>query len=165
MSDQRHRHELQFAVAGLRGKSFHHPVKVLACASIEPEEQIEALRTMATQRISWSAHPFLKIGQRVRIRGGSLDNAIVLTQHGMLNERGLRWSDEFVRHKILDIIGDLALLGMTLLGRVTAERSGHLLHAALMASLLRNRAAWEIVDLPAPHVAAASETPASVSAN
>jgi UDP-3-O-[3-hydroxymyristoyl] N-acetylglucosamine deacetylase len=90
------------------------------------------------------------------IRGGSLDNAIVLTKHGMLNETGLRFSDEFVRHKILDIIGDFALLGMTLLGRVTAERSGHLLHAALMASLLRNRAAWEIVDLPAPDEATTS---------
>jgi UDP-3-O-[3-hydroxymyristoyl] N-acetylglucosamine deacetylase len=99
------------------------------------------------------------------IRGGSLDNAIVLTKHGMLNDTGLRWSDEFVRHKILDIIGDLALLGMTVLGRVTAERSGHLLHAALMSSLLRNRAAWEIVDLPAVHLPAASETPASISAN
>ena len=82
------------------------------------------------------------------IRGGSLDNAIVLTRNGMLNENGLRFSDEFVRHKILDIIGDLALLGMTVLGRVTAERSGHLLHASLMSSLLRNRDAWEIVDLP-----------------
>lgn len=84
------------------------------------------------------------------IRGGSLDNAIVLTKTGMLNETGLRFSDEFVRHKILDIIGDFALLGMTLLGRVKAERSGHLLHAALMSSLLRNRKAWEIVDLPVP---------------
>jgi len=82
------------------------------------------------------------------IRGGSLDNAIVLTRDGMLNQTGLRFSDEFVRHKILDIIGDLALLGMTLQGRVTAERSGHVLHAALMSSLLRNREAWEIVDLP-----------------
>jgi UDP-3-O-[3-hydroxymyristoyl] N-acetylglucosamine deacetylase len=99
------------------------------------------------------------------IRGGSLDNAIVLTRHGMLNETGLRWSDEFVRHKILDIIGDLALLGMTILGRVKAERSGHLLHAGLMSSLLRNRAAWEIVDLPAVHLPAAPETPASISAN
>jgi UDP-3-O-[3-hydroxymyristoyl] N-acetylglucosamine deacetylase len=82
------------------------------------------------------------------IRGGSLDNAIVLTKEGMLNETGLRFSDEFVRHKILDIVGDLALLGMTVLGRVTAIRSGHMLHAALMSSLLRNRAAWEIVDVP-----------------
>src|SRR5437868_5921352 len=93
------------------------------------------------------------------IRGGSLDNAIVLTRHGMLNETGLRFSDEFVRHKILDIIGDLALLGMTLLGRVKAERSGHLLHAALTSSLLRNRSAWEIVDLPAP-----AETKSAVTA-
>lgn len=83
------------------------------------------------------------------IRGGSLDNAIVLTKHGMLNETGLRFTDEFVRHKILDIVGDLALLGMPILGRVRAERSGHLLHASLMSSLLRNRAAWEIVDVPA----------------
>ena len=92
------------------------------------------------------------------IRGGSLENAIVLTKHGMLNEVGLRFSDEFVRHKILDIIGDLALLGMTLLGRVTAERSGHLLHASLMSAMLRNRAAWEIVDLPTvTEIASSSE--------
>jgi UDP-3-O-[3-hydroxymyristoyl] N-acetylglucosamine deacetylase len=81
------------------------------------------------------------------IRGGSLDNAIVLTQDGMLNETSLRFTDEFVRHKILDIIGDLALLGMPIMGRVTAYKSGHILHAALMTKLLRQRAAWEIVDM------------------
>ena len=81
------------------------------------------------------------------IRGGSLDNAIVLTPEGMLNEKPLRFADEFVRHKILDIIGDLALLGMPLLGRVRAERSGHVLHAALVTKLLRTRSAWEIVDM------------------
>jgi UDP-3-O-[3-hydroxymyristoyl] N-acetylglucosamine deacetylase len=80
------------------------------------------------------------------IRGGSLDNAIVLTQDGMLNETSLRFADEFVRHKILDIIGDLALLGMPIQGRVTAHKSGHILHAALMTKLLRQRSAWEIVD-------------------
>ncbi|HMF56545.1 MAG TPA: UDP-3-O-acyl-N-acetylglucosamine deacetylase [Pyrinomonadaceae bacterium] len=82
------------------------------------------------------------------IRGGSLDNAIVLTPDGMLNKTGLRFKDEFVRHKILDIIGDLALLGMPVVGRVTAERSGHLLHASLMTKLLRNDRAWEIIDMP-----------------
>jgi len=82
------------------------------------------------------------------IRGGSLENAIVLTPDGMLNETPLRRPDEFVRHKILDIIGDLALLGMPLLGLVRAERSGHLLHAALMSKLLRDESAWEIVDMP-----------------
>jgi UDP-3-O-[3-hydroxymyristoyl] N-acetylglucosamine deacetylase len=82
------------------------------------------------------------------IRGGSLENAIVLTPDGMLNETPLRWPDEFVRHKILDIIGDLALLGMPLLGLITAERSGHILHAALMSKLLQSDSSWEIVDLP-----------------
>lgn len=81
------------------------------------------------------------------IRGGSLDNAIVLTPDGMLNTTGLRFHDEFVRHKILDIIGDLALLGMPILGRVVAERSGHLMHAGLMSKLLRVRSAWDIVDM------------------
>jgi UDP-3-O-[3-hydroxymyristoyl] N-acetylglucosamine deacetylase len=82
------------------------------------------------------------------IRGGSLENAIVLTPDGMLNETPLRRADEFVRHKVLDIIGDLALLGMPLLGRVRAERSGHVLHAQLMSKLLRDESAWEIVDMP-----------------
>ncbi|MBA3515985.1 MAG: UDP-3-O-acyl-N-acetylglucosamine deacetylase [Pyrinomonadaceae bacterium] len=82
------------------------------------------------------------------IRGGSLDNAIVLTPEGMMNNEELRFRDEFVRHKILDIIGDLALLGMPLIGRVTAERSGHIMHAGLMSKLLRVRSAWDIVDMP-----------------
>jgi UDP-3-O-[3-hydroxymyristoyl] N-acetylglucosamine deacetylase len=82
------------------------------------------------------------------IRGGSLENAIVLTPEGMLNEGPLRYPDEFVRHKILDIVGDLALMGMPIMGRVRAERSGHVLHAALMTKLLRTRSAWEIVDMP-----------------
>jgi UDP-3-O-[3-hydroxymyristoyl] N-acetylglucosamine deacetylase len=82
------------------------------------------------------------------IRGGSLNNAIVLTPEGMLNQTGLRFRDEFVRHKILDIIGDLALLGMPILGRVVAERSGHIMHAGLMSKLLRVRSAWDIVDMP-----------------
>src|ERR1043165_7561372 len=94
------------------------------------------------------------------IRGGSLDNAIVLTKHGLLNETGLRFSGEFVWRKILDSSGDFALLGMTLLGRVRAERSGHLLHAALTSSLLRNRSAWEIIDLPAKVEAEVSEATA-----
>ncbi len=83
------------------------------------------------------------------IRGGSIDNAIVLTPEGMLNDSPLRTRDEFVRHKILDIIGDFALLGMPLLGLIHAERSGHLFHAMLMTKLLRDDAAWEVVDMPA----------------
>lgn len=77
--------------------------------------------------------------------GGSLDNAIVLTPDGMLNETPLRFNDEFVRHKILDIIGDVALLGMPVDGKITAEKSGHAVHAALMSKLLKTESAWEIV--------------------
>lgn len=78
--------------------------------------------------------------------GGSLDNAIVLTPDGMLNETPLRFADEFVRHKILDIIGDFALLGMPVAGKVTAEKSGHSVHALLMSKLLKTADAWEIIE-------------------
>lgn len=77
-------------------------------------------------------------------QGGSLENAIALTQDGMLNTEPLRFADEFVRHKILDIIGDLALAGMPILGHVHAVRSGHGLHTMLLSNLLRDRAAWEV---------------------
>ncbi|MCB1024023.1 MAG: UDP-3-O-acyl-N-acetylglucosamine deacetylase [Acidobacteria bacterium] len=79
-------------------------------------------------------------------QGGSLDNAIVLTADGMLNENPLRFKDEFVRHKILDIIGDFALLGMPMLGKITAEKSGHAIHASMMSKLLKTESAWEIVE-------------------
>lgn len=78
-------------------------------------------------------------------RGGSLDNAIALTREGFLNPEPLRFADEFVRHKILDIIGDLALAGMPILGHVRASRSGHGLHTMLLSNLLRDREAWEVV--------------------
>lgn len=78
--------------------------------------------------------------------GGSLDNAIVLTPDGMLNENPLRFKDEFVRHKILDIIGDFALLGMPFLGKLKAEKSGHAVHAGLMSKILKAESAWEIVE-------------------
>jgi UDP-3-O-[3-hydroxymyristoyl] N-acetylglucosamine deacetylase len=83
------------------------------------------------------------------IRGGSLDNAIVLTpEGGIMNRDGLRFTDEFVRHKIIDIIGDLALFGMPVLGHVEAERTGHGVHTALVSRVLRDDSAWEITDSP-----------------
>jgi UDP-3-O-[3-hydroxymyristoyl] N-acetylglucosamine deacetylase len=79
--------------------------------------------------------------------GGSLYNAIVLTDDGMLNEKPLRFPDEFVRHKTLDIIGDFALLGMPFLGKIKAEKSGHALHASLMSKLLKTESAWKIIEV------------------
>ncbi|AQZ94756.1 UDP-3-O-acyl-N-acetylglucosamine deacetylase [Halopseudomonas phragmitis] len=77
--------------------------------------------------------------------GGSVDNAIVVDEYRVLNEDGLRYEDEFVRHKILDAIGDLYLLGKSLVGEFRGEKSGHALNNKLLRTLLANKDAWEIV--------------------
>jgi UDP-3-O-[3-hydroxymyristoyl] N-acetylglucosamine deacetylase len=77
--------------------------------------------------------------------GGTLDNAIVLDDYRILNEDGLRYEDEFVRHKILDAIGDLYLLGHSLIGEYTAYKSGHGLNNRLLRAMLADAAAWEEV--------------------
>jgi UDP-3-O-[3-hydroxymyristoyl] N-acetylglucosamine deacetylase len=90
-------------------------------------EEVEALRKMGL------------------VRGGSLENAVVLTRQGVMNPEGLRFADEFCRHKVLDLLGDLALLGYPLVGHVVAERAGHAMHAALVDRLLREKGAWALV--------------------
>ena len=92
---------------------------------------------------------FLKEVERLRRQGlalgGSLDNAIVLSESGVLN-RSLRFEDEFVRHKILDAIGDLALVGYPLIGHLVVNRGGHALHTAFASTVLKNDEAWELVE-------------------
>jgi UDP-3-O-[3-hydroxymyristoyl] N-acetylglucosamine deacetylase len=82
------------------------------------------------------------------IRGASSDNAIVLGPKGPENGP-LRFSDEYVRHKVLDLIGDLALAGRRIEGLVVAERAGHAMHTALVARLMKDRSAWEMAHVPA----------------
>lgn len=77
--------------------------------------------------------------------GGSLDNAVVIDKDGVVNAEGLRFADEFARHKILDLVGDLALLGCPLLGHVTAARGGHTQHVAFMRMLAENPDCWELI--------------------
>jgi UDP-3-O-[3-hydroxymyristoyl] N-acetylglucosamine deacetylase len=77
--------------------------------------------------------------------GGSLDNAIVVDDDKILNEDGLRCADEFVKHKILDAIGDLYLLGHSLIGAFTGYKSGHGLNNKLLRTLLNDKDAWEMV--------------------
>ena len=77
--------------------------------------------------------------------GGSMDNAIVVDNFRVLNEDGLRYVDEFVKHKILDAIGDLYLLGHSLIGAFTGYKSGHGLNNQLLKALLEDRSAWEYV--------------------
>ena len=77
--------------------------------------------------------------------GGSLDNAIVLDDYRVLNEDGLRYRDEFVKHKILDAIGDLYLLGHSLIGAFNGYKSGHALNNKLLRTLMKDKSAWEEV--------------------
>lgn len=77
--------------------------------------------------------------------GGSLDNAIVVDEDKVLNEDGLRYADEFVKHKILDAIGDLYLLGYSLIGEYEGFKSGHALNNKLLLTLLNDKDAWEMV--------------------
>ncbi len=90
--------------------------------------------------------------QRLRdmglIRGASEENAIILGKHGPENGP-LRFDDEYVKHKVLDLIGDLALAGHRIEGRVVAERAGHAMHTALVSRLMKDRAAWELARVPA----------------
>lgn len=76
-------------------------------------------------------------------RGGSLDNVIVLDEKGILNKNGLRFPDEFVRHKILDCIGDFSLLGMPVLGHIIVNKSGHSFNHAFLKKFFENKKSWE----------------------
>ena len=87
---------------------------------------------------------------------GNLDNTIVLSQDGILNESGLRFADEFVRHKILDLIGDFSLLGVPFIGHLIAERSGHAIHTRLVQQILNHPDSWVLLN--ADETVAASES-------
>jgi len=90
-------------------------------------------------------------------RGVSLDNVIVIDTHQVVNDSGLRYQDEFVRHKILDCIGDFSLLGMPIIGHVVAEKSGHAFNHAFLKEFFSQKESWETVavrdmqDLSPPH--------------
>lgn len=80
-------------------------------------------------------------------RGGSLENAVVVSADGVMNEDGLRFENEFVRHKILDAVGDLSLAGMPIIGRYTGVCSGHYLNNQLLRTLMADQDAWSVVPM------------------
>ncbi|HDH12606.1 MAG TPA: UDP-3-O-[3-hydroxymyristoyl] N-acetylglucosamine deacetylase, partial [Nitrospirae bacterium] len=94
-------------------------------------------------------------------RGGSLDNAIVLGEKEVINGNMLRLKDEFVRHKILDAVGDLSLIGLPVYGHIIANKSGHTLHVKLLRKILLFRDSWEIVS-PSMVTSSTSELAAQV---
>ncbi len=87
-------------------------------------------------------------------RGGNLDNTVVLSQDGILNESGLRFTNEFVRHKVLDLIGDFSLLGLPFIGHLIADRSGHALHTRLVKQILNHPECWVLLNTDHPAVQA-----------
>jgi UDP-3-O-[3-hydroxymyristoyl] N-acetylglucosamine deacetylase len=104
------------------------------------------LRNVAAARTFGSREDEKAMRNMGLIRGASRENCIVLTRGGIENGP-LRFPDEFVRHKILDLVGDLALLGKPILGRVVADRAGHAMHTALVSRILRDKTLWKEVTL------------------
>ena len=110
-------------------------------------------------------HEIEYLRSRGLARGGSVDNAIVVDEYRILNQEGLRYEDEFVRHKVLDAVGDLYLLGYCLIGEFRAYKSGHALNNALVRALIAQPDAWEMVTFdassPAPVAYAQQASPVS----
>jgi len=103
------------------------------------------LKDVARARTFGFMRDLENLRSRNMVMGGSLDNAVVLDSYRILNEDGLRYENEFVRHKILDAIGDLYLLGHTLIGEFSGYKSGHGLNNMLLRSLVARRDCWEAV--------------------
>ncbi|MEJ2480200.1 MAG: UDP-3-O-acyl-N-acetylglucosamine deacetylase [Acidihalobacter sp.] len=128
------------------GIDFDHPVfkngvqfTELDFSSTSFVKEVSRARTFGFMR------EFEALRQLNLVRGGSFDNAIVLDDYRVLNEDGLRYEDEFVKHKVLDAIGDLYLLGHSLIGAFTGYKSGHALNNKLLRTLLEQPDAWEEV--------------------
>jgi UDP-3-O-[3-hydroxymyristoyl] N-acetylglucosamine deacetylase len=132
---------------------YHHP-----CAGPQEIEMPVNRETFSSELAPARTFTFVKelvaLQKMGLIRGGSLANAIVMDDNSILNGP-LRFADEFVRHKALDLIGDLALIGRPLQGRLVAHKAGHALHTQLVTRLLEDRSLWkETTEARAPGVAA-----------
>ncbi|MBJ90204.1 MAG: UDP-3-O-[3-hydroxymyristoyl] N-acetylglucosamine deacetylase [Woeseia sp.] len=143
---------------------FNHPV----FNKLSKSESIDFSSTSFLKEVSRArTFCFLKDVEALRANnltlGGSMDNAIVLDDYRILNEDGLRYANEFVVHKILDAIGDIYLLGHTVLGEFSAHKSGHELNNRLLLALLEEQSAFEEVTFSDPDTAPISySTPAYV---
>jgi UDP-3-O-[3-hydroxymyristoyl] N-acetylglucosamine deacetylase len=127
--------------------SFDHPLLRHQQKTIELSEAV-FIDEIAPARTFGFLKEVEMLRQRGLALGGSLENAIVLGETGVLNP--LRFEDEFVRHKILDVIGDLALVGHPSQGHLVVHRGGHALHTAFASELVRQRDAWRFAEDAAP---------------
>jgi UDP-3-O-[3-hydroxymyristoyl] N-acetylglucosamine deacetylase len=125
---------------------FDHPVFRRTRQTVEIDFSKTAfIKEVSKARTFGFMHEFELLRENRLALGGNLDNAIVVGDYRILNEGGLRYDDEFVRHKVLDAVGDLYLAGHGLIGAFTGYKSGHELNNTLLRSLLANQRAWEMV--------------------
>lgn len=133
---------------------FRHPAVDKTGQELEVDfANTSYVREIARARTFGFAHEVEMMRELGLARGGSMDNAIVLDEYRILNNDGLRYDDEFVKHKMLDAIGDLYVVGHPLLAAYTAYKSGHGLNNALLRELLANQDAYEIVSFDDPQKA------------
>jgi UDP-3-O-[3-hydroxymyristoyl] N-acetylglucosamine deacetylase len=124
---------------------FNHPVIDRTAQSVSVDfAETSYLKEIARARTFGFMHDVEQLRENGLALGGGLDNALVLDEYRLLNTDGLRFADEFIRHKVLDAIGDLYLLGRPLLGAFSAHKSGHALNNKLLRALLADNAAWEM---------------------
>ena len=137
---------------------FKHPVIERSTQAVEVDfAETSYLKEIARARTFGFMHEVENLRESGLALGGGLDNAVVLDEYRVLNAEGLRFADEFIRHKLLDAIGDLYLLGRPVLGAFAAHKSGHALNNRLLRALLAEKGALEAVSFER-----AEEAPARV---
>lgn len=136
--------------------NFPHPVIANTKQTVAVDlNEHSYIREISRARTFGFMHEFEAMRAQGRALGGNLDNAIVMDEYRVINPEGLRSEDEFVKHKVLDAIGDLYLLGYPLIGAFSGFKSGHALNNALLRALLDDESAWEFVTFGNPEEAPA----------
>ncbi len=124
---------------------FDHPVFEQSGQVVSVDfDNTSYIREVARARTFGFMHEVEMLRNNNLALGGSLDNAIVMDEYRILNADGLRYDDEFVKHKVLDAIGDFYMIGKPLIGRLEAHKSGHALNNQLLRALMENQSAWEL---------------------
>jgi UDP-3-O-[3-hydroxymyristoyl] N-acetylglucosamine deacetylase len=123
---------------------FDHPMVGRQTLEMEvtPERYATDIAPARTFGFAWELDQMRDMGL---IRGATLESAVCFSRESVMNPGGLRFPDECCRHKVLDLIGDLALIGKPLLGHVIAERAGHAMHAALVARIMSDPSLYEVL--------------------
>ncbi len=130
---------------------FNHPLLRGRCSHSEIDFTTTSfVREVSRARTFGFMRDIEKLREDRLALGGSLENAVVLDDYRVVNADGLRYEDEFVKHKVLDAVGDLYLLGYSLIGEFTGYKSGHALNNCLLRELVQQRSAWEIVTFEDP---------------